>query len=100
MTKNDIARELYRKVREQQLDDFRDRMPDDKQGVEFEINGKKYVAAIRRLTPTECRRLQTIPEDYSFVTSETQTYKGLGNGWTIDVIAHCFSFLPKNLLYK
>lgn len=95
MTKKDIARELYRKVREQQLDDFRDRMPDDKQGVEFEINGKKYVAAIRRLTPTECNRLQGVPEWYNWENiSETQCYKMLGNGWQCETIKHCWSFLP------
>ena len=100
MNKEQQAQGLYRKVRQHQLADFRKRMPDDRQGVEFEINGTKYIAAIRRLTPTECGRLQTIPEDYTFVTSETQQYKGLGNCWTVDVIAHCFSFLPKELLYK
>lgn len=49
---------------------------------------------IRRLTPTECARLQTIPEWYKWECSETQQYKMLGNGWTIEVIKHIFSFLP------
>lgn len=49
---------------------------------------------IRRLTPTECARLQTIPDWYRWQCSETQQYKMLGNGWTVDVIAHIFSFLP------
>lgn len=49
---------------------------------------------IRRLTPTECARLQTIPTWYRFVVSETQQYKMLGNGWTVEVIKHIFSFLP------
>jgi DNA-cytosine methyltransferase len=43
---------------------------------------------IRRLTPLECSRLQTIPSWYNWGCSETQTYKMLGNGWTVDVIAH------------
>lgn len=44
---------------------------------------------IRRLTPTECKRLQTVPEHYDMsVVSDTQQYKMLGNGWTIDVIKH------------
>ena len=48
---------------------------------------------IRRLTPTECARLQTIPEWYRWECSETQQYKMLGNGWTIEVIKHIFSFM-------
>lgn len=50
---------------------------------------------IRRLTPTECARLQTIPEWYRWECSSAQQYKMLGNGWTIEVIKHIFSFLPK-----
>lgn len=52
---------------------------------------------IRRLTPTECARLQTIPEWYKWGCSNTQQYKMLGNGWTVEVIKHIFSFLPDNL---
>lgn len=48
---------------------------------------------IRRLTPTECARLQTVPEWYRLECSETQQYKMLGNGWTIEVIKHIFSFM-------
>ena len=43
---------------------------------------------IRKLTVTECKRLQTVPEWYEFPVSNTQAYKMLGNGWTVDVIAH------------
>ena len=43
---------------------------------------------IRRLTPTECSRLQTIPEWYKWECSDTQAYKMLGNGWTVEVIKH------------
>lgn len=43
---------------------------------------------IRRFTPTECSRLQTVPEWYKWECSETQQYKMLGNGWTIKVIKH------------
>jgi len=42
---------------------------------------------IRRLTPVECERLQTVPDDYTNYVSDSQRYKMLGNGWTIDVIA-------------
>lgn len=48
---------------------------------------------LRRLTPTECARLQTIPEWYKWECSETQQYRMLGNGWTIEVIKHILSFL-------
>ena len=42
----------------------------------------------RRLTPIECERLQTVPDNYTEGVSNTQRYKMLGNGWTVDVIAH------------
>lgn len=43
---------------------------------------------IRKLTVSECKRLQTVPEWYVFPVSDTQAYKMIGNGWTVDVIAH------------
>ena len=46
---------------------------------------------IRKLTVTECKRLQTVPDTYGFPVSDTQAYKMLGNGWTVDVIAHIMS---------
>ena len=53
---------------------------------------------IRRLTPRECGRLQTVPEHLldkmlSSGISDTQLYKMFGNGWTVSVIAHIFSYL-------
>ena len=42
----------------------------------------------RKLTPIECERLQTVPDNYTDCVSNTQRYKMLGNGWTVDVIAH------------
>ena len=48
---------------------------------------------LRRLTPLECSRLQTVPAWYKWNCSDTQQYKMLGNGWTIEVIKHIFSFL-------
>jgi len=50
---------------------------------------------LRRLTPTECARLQTIPSWYKWNCSDTQAYRMLGNGWTIKAIQHILSFLPK-----
>ena len=59
------------------------------------IKGKQYPIKlidgyyiIRKLTVSECKRLQTVPEWYEFPVSDTQTYKMLGNGWTVDVITH------------
>ena len=52
---------------------------------------------VRRLTPTECARLQTIPDWYKWEVSETQQYRMLGNGWTVEVIKHILSFLPEHL---
>jgi DNA (cytosine-5)-methyltransferase 1 len=49
---------------------------------------------IRRLTPTECERLQTVvPDGYTSHVSDSQRYKMLGNGWTVSVIAHIFSYI-------
>jgi DNA (cytosine-5)-methyltransferase 3A len=48
---------------------------------------------IRRLTPTECERLQTVKDGYTAHVSDSQRYKMLGNGWTVDVIAYIFSYL-------
>ena len=59
------------------------------------IKGKQYPIKlangyynIRKLTVAECKRLQTVPEWYDFPVSNAQAYKMLGNGWTVDVIAH------------
>lgn len=43
---------------------------------------------IRKLTPLEAERLQTLPDNYTAGISDTQRYKCIGNGWTVDVIAH------------
>lgn len=52
-------------------------------------NGYVHIDEVRKLTPTECERLQTLPDGYTeLCISDTQRYKALGNGWTVDVIAH------------
>lgn len=51
---------------------------------------------VRKLTPVECERLQTVPDNYTSSVSDTQRYKMLGNGWTVDVIAHIFKGLKEN----
>lgn len=59
------------------------------------IKGKQYPIKladgyyiIRKLTVSECKRLQTVPDWYEFPVSDTQAYKMLGNGWTVDAITH------------
>jgi DNA-cytosine methyltransferase len=47
------------------------------------------------LTPIECERLQTLPDNYTEGVSNSQRYKMIGNGWTVDVIAHIFSFIKE-----
>lgn len=51
---------------------------------------------VRRLTPIECERLQTLPDNYTEWVSNSQRYKMLGNGWTVDVIAHIFREMFKD----
>ena len=48
---------------------------------------------LRRITPTEASRLQTVPDWYKWECSDTQQYKMLGNGWTVAVIYHILSFI-------
>jgi len=48
---------------------------------------------IRRLTPIECERLQTVKDNYTNFVSDSQRYRMLGNGWTVDVIAHIFKYI-------
>ena len=62
----------------------------------MELKGKKYPIKlddgryiVRKLTVEECKRLQTIPDDYDIsIISNSQGYKCIGNGWTVDVIVH------------
>lgn len=49
---------------------------------------------LRRLTPDECARLQTVPDWYEWVVSDTQIYRMCGNGWTVRVIEHILKNLP------
>ena len=56
---------------------------------------------IRKLTPLEAERLQTLPDNYTAGISNTQRYKCIGNGWTVDVIAHILKGVKENImLYK
>lgn len=65
------------------------------------IRGRKHAIKlkdgcyiIQKLTVTECKRLQTVPDSYIFPVSDSQAYKMLGNGWTVDIIAHLLSNIP------
>lgn len=64
------------------------------------LTASKFVYAkvtndwFRLLTPIECERLQTLPDDYTAGVSKSARYKMLGNGWTVDVIAEIFKALP------
>lgn len=65
------------------------------------INGNQYPSRlddgyyiIRRLSVIETKRLQTVPDDYIMPCSSSQNYKMLGNGWTVDIIAHILSHIP------
>ena len=66
------------------------------------VKGKQYPIKLqdgyyimRKLTVRECMRLQTVPECYEFPVSDSQAYKMLGNGWTVDVIAHILKGLKE-----
>ena len=52
------------------------------------LNGK-----VKRLTPLECERLQTLPDNYTKDAPINQRYKMIGNGWTVDVIVHILNFI-------
>lgn len=57
---------------------------------EYDIKLPDGYYAIRKLYPVECERLQTLPDGYTEGVSNSQRYKAIGNGWTVDVIAHIF----------
>ena len=65
--------------------------PCSKQNWDNALNSK---SEYRKLTPIECERLQTVPDNYTNHVSNTQRYKMLGNGWTCDVIACIFKQMP------
>lgn len=58
-------------------------------------NAVEINSRIRRLTPIEFERLQSVKDNYTEGVSDTQRYRMVGNGWTIDVIVHILSYLKK-----
>ncbi len=67
--------------------------------VVYNTDGRSYYnledCNYRKLTPLECERLQTVPDNYTSLVSKTQRLKMLGNGWTIDVISHILQGLQQ-----
>lgn len=64
------------------------------------LHSQLFKKIVRKLTPVECERLQTFPDDYTNKeVSNTQRYKALGNSFTVDVIAHILSYI-KNKEYE
>lgn len=61
----------------------------------IKLNDGEYI--IRKLTPIECERLQTMPDNYTACVSNTRRYKGLGNGWTAEVIIHILNGILKDV---
>jgi DNA (cytosine-5)-methyltransferase 3A len=57
-------------------------------GKQYDIKLADGYYIIRKLTVRECMRLQTVPEWFEFPVSDSRAYQQLGNGWTVDVIAH------------
>ena len=66
-------------------------------GKQYPIRLKDGYYIIRKLTVTECCRLQTLPDNYCRAVSASQAYKGLGNGWTAEVIIHILSNALKDV---
>ena len=64
---------------------------------QYPIKLKDGFYIIRKLTVTECCRLQTMPDDYCRAVSASQAYKGLGNGWTAEVIIHILNGALKDV---
>jgi DNA (cytosine-5)-methyltransferase 3A len=64
---------------------------------EYPIKLKDGYYIIRKLTVRECARLQTMPDDYCKVVSDSQAYKALGNGWTAEVIIHLLNHALKDV---
>ena len=66
-------------------------------GKQYPIKLKDGFYIIRKLTVSECKRLQTVPEWYEFPVSNSQAYKMLGNGWTCEIICHLINSCFKSV---
>lgn len=77
-------------------------MTADKEGLasiktKFKTDLDDGLYCIRKLTPVECERLQTLPDGYTSCVSTANRYRGLGNGWTAEVITHILDEALRNL---
>ena len=63
----------------------------------YDVKLDNGIYEIRKLTPVECERLQTLPDNFTAGISNSQRYKCLGNGWTAEVIIHLLSHLLKDV---
>ena len=75
--------------------------PGGKSGLYYLEDGEEFSKKnIRRLTPLETERLQTLPDNYTACINETNRYKCVGNGWTVDVIAHIFKGIQEEAIHS
>lgn len=86
------------------IDDKKEEKIYEVKNKQIEVNGKEYPIeledgcyTIRKLTPIECERLQTMPDGYTDCVSNTQRYKQLGNGWTAEIIIHILNGAFKDI---
>lgn len=63
---------------------------------EFVLQKPFNYSMVKRITPVEAERLQTVPDNYTSVISDNKRYHALGNGWTVDVIAHILKNIPQS----
>ena len=83
-------------IRKQKRDSFISEMPQDKKGVQFDVNGHKFIMHVRMLSVNECMKLQGVPLDYDWTgITERNRYGMLGNGWQVDTICYLLDFMPK-----
>lgn len=75
----------------------------DKSNALTSVTGDSMVMnnlQIRKLTPVECERLQSLPDNYTEGVSNTQRYKALGNGFNVNVITHILQYIPFQITIK
>ena len=87
---------VYKKSHVIKAQYYKSSMANFKANNGFRATGIYTKDSIRKLTPIECERLQTVPDNYTNHVSNTQRYKMLGNGWTIEVIAHILKNMEVN----
>lgn len=84
---NTVVQRCYKDGKDNLIAASRGRVREDGKSIGI-TEALQNGSALRRLTPTECARLQTVPGWYEWVVSDTQIYRMCGNGWTVRVIEH------------